>query len=260
MSPSTRPGPMPCSGRRSLCARCRNPIGRPFATTSPVMIARRTPTNGRTPHAANSASSSTSRKQPKVQLPEARPLPSDTGNEEGDVTDEDVIAEYFTRMQAGHVMPSNVSFFAFTTTPKAETMTLFGRTGDKLDSKGQHIPVSFHRYLMRQAIEEGYIINPLSGYMPYSTAYRLEEEYTPDKLVDEQAAEEGARLPEPLRHDQATKARPQRLRVVVQQPADPLHPRIPEPEGIHRTGTRPLRTCPTHRCQSTCVPSSRASP
>ncbi|HCF97549.1 MAG TPA: IS3 family transposase, partial [Bifidobacterium sp.] len=45
--------------------------------------------------------------------------------------------------------------------------------------------------------------------------------------------------------------RPQRLRVVVRQPAAPLHPRIPESEGIHRTGTRPLRTCPTHRCQST---------
>lgn len=124
----------------------------------------------------------------KLKLPKARPLPSDTGNEEGDVTDEDVIAEYFTRMQSGHVMPSNVSFFAFTATPKAETMTLFGRPGDKLDSKGRRIPVSFHRYPMRQAIEEGYIIDPLSGYMPYSTAYRLEEEYTPDKLVDENAA------------------------------------------------------------------------
>ena len=30
----------------------------------------------------------------------------------------------------------------------------------------------------------------------------------------------------------------------------PKHPRIPEPEGIHRTRTRPLRNCPTHRCQS----------
>ena len=123
----------------------------------------------------------------KLKLPKTHPLPSDTG-EEGDVTDEDVIAEYFAHMQASHVMPSNVSFFAFTATPKAETMTLFGRPGDKLDSKGQRIPVSFHRYPMRQAIEEGYIIDPLSGYMPYSTAYRLEEEYTPDKLVDENAA------------------------------------------------------------------------
>ena len=41
---------------------------------------------------------------------------------------------------------------------------------------------------MRQAIEEGYIIDPLSGYMPYRTAYKLAEEYTPDKLVDEKRA------------------------------------------------------------------------
>ena len=66
----------------------------------------------------------------------------------------------------------------------------------------------------------------------------------------EQAAEEGARVPEPLHHDRAAEARPQRLRVAVRQPAAPLHPRIPEPEGIHRTRTRPLRNCPTHRCQS----------
>ena len=68
--------------------------------------------------------------------------------------------------------------------------------------------------------------------------------------IDEQAAEEGARVPEPLHHDRAAEARPRRLRVVVRQPAAPFHPRIPESEGIHRTGTRPLRNCPTHRYQS----------
>ena len=47
------------------------------------------------------------------------------------------------------------------------------------------------------------------------------------------------------------RGRSQRLCVVVRQPAAPLHPRIPEPEGIHRTGTRPLKNCPTRRCQST---------
>lgn len=41
----------------------------------------------------------------------------------------------------------------------------------------------------------------------------------------EQAAEEGARVPEPLHHDRAAEARPQRLRVAVRQPAAPLHPR-----------------------------------
>ena len=44
--------------------------------------------------------------------------------------------------------------------------------------------------------------------------------------------------------------RPRRLRVVVRRPAAPLHSRIPESEGIHRTETRPLRNHPTHRCQS----------
>ena len=66
---------------------------------------------------------------------------------------------------------------------------------------------------------------------------------------DGQAAEGGARVPEPLRRDRAAEARPRRLRVVVRQPAAPFHPRIPESEGIHRTGTHPLRNRPTHRCQ-----------
>ena len=41
----------------------------------------------------------------------------------------------------------------------------------------------------------------------------------------EQAAEEGARVPEPLHHDRAAEARPQRLRVAVRRPTAPLHPR-----------------------------------
>ena len=104
------------------------------------------------------------------------------------MTDEEMVAEYFSRLQAANVMPANVSFFAFTATPKAETMTLFGRPTGNLDKKGRDIPGSFHRYPMRQAIEEGYIIDPLSGYMPYRTAYKLAEEYTPDRLVDEKRA------------------------------------------------------------------------
>ena len=107
---------------------------------------------------------------------------------DSDATDEDMMAEYFTRIQAANAMPSNVSFFAFTATPKAETMTLFGRPTGRVDDNGRDIPGSFHRYPMRQAIEEGYIIDPLSGYMPYKTAYRLAEEYTPDRLVDERGA------------------------------------------------------------------------
>ena len=56
-------------------------------------------------------------------------------NADFDMTDEDMVTEYFTRMQPANVMPKNVSFFAFTATPKAETMTLFGRPTGNLDKK-----------------------------------------------------------------------------------------------------------------------------
>mgnify|MGYP002623779110 CR=1 FL=1 len=108
---------------------------------------------------------------------------------EDETTDEDAIDAYFLQMQESKTIPKNVSFFAFTATPKAETKVLFGRPGDKTDPKtGQAIPESFHLYPMRQAIEEGYILDVLLGYMPYRTAYKLKEDVVSDKLVDVRSA------------------------------------------------------------------------
>lgn len=109
--------------------------------------------------------------------------------DEEEATDEDAMNAYFLQMQDAKSMPTNVSFFAFTATPKAETKTIFGRPGEREDEKtGQKIPESFHLYPMRQAIEEGYILDVLKGYMPYKTAYRLKEDLVPDRAVDERAA------------------------------------------------------------------------
>ncbi|WP_298861904.1 type I restriction endonuclease [uncultured Microbacterium sp.] len=63
----------------------------------------------------------------------------------------------------------NLSFFAFTATPKPKTLELFGRA----DAAG--IPRAFHVYSMRQAIEEGYILDVLRNYTTYSTAFQLAE-------------------------------------------------------------------------------------
>ncbi|HRW09274.1 MAG TPA: type I restriction endonuclease [Caldilineaceae bacterium] len=63
--------------------------------------------------------------------------------------------------------PANVSFFAFTATPKAKTIELFGRPG------ADGIPTPFHVYSMQQAIEEGFILDVLKNYLPYKLAYRL---------------------------------------------------------------------------------------
>ena len=63
----------------------------------------------------------------------------------------------------------NLSFFAFTATPKGRTLELFGDKG--LD--GKHHP--FHLYPMRQAIEEGFIEDVLANYLTYSRYYHLEK-------------------------------------------------------------------------------------
>lgn len=60
----------------------------------------------------------------------------------------------------------NISYLAFTATPKPKTMELFGRpVGDTFES--------FHRYSMRQAIEEGYILDVLANYTPYKVAFKV---------------------------------------------------------------------------------------
>ncbi|RYC10561.1 type I restriction endonuclease subunit R [Nocardioides zhouii] len=61
----------------------------------------------------------------------------------------------------------NLSFFAFTATPKPKTLETFGQ----LDSDGQRRP--FHTYSMRQAIDEGFILDVLANYATYATYYKL---------------------------------------------------------------------------------------
>ncbi len=69
--------------------------------------------------------------------------------------------------QKTHLLPPNMSVFAFTATPKAKTIELFGRMGP--DGK----PVPFHVYSMKQAIEEGFILDVLLHYTPVKLAYKL---------------------------------------------------------------------------------------
>ncbi|WP_419944905.1 type I restriction endonuclease subunit R [Candidatus Poriferisodalis sp.] len=64
----------------------------------------------------------------------------------------------------------NLSFFAFTATPKGKTIELFGRP-DPNDPDGK--PVPFHSYSMRQAIEEGFILDVLGNYTDYDTYFKL---------------------------------------------------------------------------------------
>ena len=79
---------------------------------------------------------------------------------------------------------ANLSFFAFTATPKAKTLELFGTRTDTPDGLKFR---AFHLYSMRQAIEEGYIHDVLANYTTYQTYWNIEKtvegdpEYDPGK-------------------------------------------------------------------------------
>lgn len=76
----------------------------------------------------------------------------------------------------------NLSYFAFTATPKAKTLLLFGTPG--ADGK----PRPFHLYSMRQAIEEGFILDVLRGYLTYTAYYSLAKQIADDPELDKKAA------------------------------------------------------------------------
>lgn len=104
-------------------------------------------------------------------------------------TAEMTVEELLTEIQKSRARPANVSHFAFTATPKHSTMMLFGRPEDPTRPAGDdNLPRSFHKYEMRQAIDEGFILDVLRGYVSYKTAYNLGSEAVDDKRVDGRAA------------------------------------------------------------------------
>ncbi len=84
-----------------------------------------------------------------------------------DYTGDDFIREQIERSAQARGRQSNISFFAFTATPKYKTLQVFGNK----DAEGK--PKPFHLYSMRQAIEEGFILNVLQNYTTYELYFKL---------------------------------------------------------------------------------------
>ncbi len=90
--------------------------------------------------------------------------------------------EEILRTMAKRGRQPNISFFAFTATPKYKTLEVFGCPGP--DGK----PQPFHLYSMRQAIEEGFILDVLKNYTTYKTYYRLVKAIADDPQVSKSKA------------------------------------------------------------------------
>lgn len=91
----------------------------------------------------------------------------------GEVSTEDILAA----QMAARAADTGVTYVAFTATPKGKTLELFGRRPDPSQpASASNLPAAFHVYSMRQAIEEGFILDVLKNYTPYSLAFRLASE------------------------------------------------------------------------------------
>ena len=108
------------------------------------------------------------------------------GEDDGEVVDaQEWINYHVEQSAAARGRQSNLSFFAFTATPKYKTLAVFGHT----DDHGK--PCPFHLYAMRQAIEEGFILDVLQNYTTYQLFFKLSKAIEEDPEINKKKAARG---------------------------------------------------------------------
>ncbi len=112
---------------------------------------------------------------------------SAAGTEDDDETLEDRINRL---MEAKKLLP-NASYFAFTATPKNKTLEIFGEPDPQADGTVKHRP--FHSYTMKQAIQEGFILDVLKHYTPVDSYYKLAKKVEGDPEFDTRRAKKKLR-------------------------------------------------------------------
>ena len=112
---------------------------------------------------------------------------SEDGREVADETFEDQINR---EIEARQLLP-NASYFAFTATPKHKTLEIFGDPEPQTDGTVKHLP--FHSYTMKQAIQEGFILDVLARYTPVNSYYKLAKTIETDPEFDNKRAKKKLR-------------------------------------------------------------------
>ncbi|UUP18385.1 type I restriction endonuclease subunit R [Nitratireductor thuwali] len=108
---------------------------------------------------------------------------SDALSREEEAKTSDEIEELIAEYQRQRGPQPNISYFAFTATPRNVTLERFGTYGT------DGLPHPFHLYSMRQAIEEGFILDVLQNYMTYKAYYALEKTIDDDPELDTRRAQ-----------------------------------------------------------------------
>lgn len=91
------------------------------------------------------------------------------------------------RILKGRKLAKNADYYAFTATPKNKTLEMFGEKS--YDANGEVTFKPFHEYTMKQAIEEGFILDVLKYYTPYKSYYRILKATEDDPRYDKKKAQ-----------------------------------------------------------------------
>lgn len=133
---------------------------------------------------AHSSQTGTSASKLKAILAGAQPEADD----DGEISAEDMLDAAVTARRS----TGRISYYAFTATPKARTLELFGRPAAPTQPVStENKPQAFHVYSMRQAIEEGFILDVLRNYTTYNMAWRIAHG---DQEADEEVDSKQARI------------------------------------------------------------------
>ena len=113
------------------------------------------------------------------------------GDIDGDSEDGDDFEDAINRVIERRRMLTNASYFAFTATPKNKTLEMFGKPEPESDGSVKHLP--FHSYTMKQAIQEGFILDVLQSYTPIRSYYDLIKTIEDDPEFDSRRAHQKLR-------------------------------------------------------------------
>ena len=102
--------------------------------------------------------------------------------ESGGDDEVETLEDEINRIMVSKRMLSNASYFAFTATPKNRTLEIFGSPIEESGGVFRHVP--FHSYTMKQAIQEGFIIDVLQHYTPIDSYYKLVKTVEDDPEFD----------------------------------------------------------------------------
>jgi type I restriction enzyme R subunit len=111
--------------------------------------------------------------------------------ESGEVGEDETFEDQINRLMESRKLLPNASYFAFTATPKNKTLEIFGEPDPQPDGKVRHH--AFHTYSMKQAIQEGFILDVLAHYMPVASYYKLAKTVEDDPEFDTKKAQKKLR-------------------------------------------------------------------